>query len=285
MAGAPTPQIVCQGDQCTPLLPIPPFQPSPLPPPNNVLVIPVPQPAPGACDRFGKSSIDFLTDAIDNYANSAFPICGPPLRMRTGDCWAEIYGCPRFAGDETCGSGSYLGSLLSPGNPGLPHAPYGGTVRHDTDPNYDQKVLAGTLNCAAPLIVFNDPPPPLPPPEPTAPLCHDGSTPSAAPCDGQCFEQVANGCCPCDPPLPYGGSGPFVDGSDNSTEGFWMFAPTPTGIPLAVHDAIDPTAAITPTVPRIRAPLMVPLPTAAIAVTACNSCGADSSDEEFDELA
>lgn len=153
MAAALTiPQIVCQGDQCTPF-PIPPFQPSPLQPPNNVLEIPVPQPVQGACDSFGKTSIDFLTDAIDDYANSAFPICGPPLRMRMGDCWAEVYGCPRFAGDETCGSGAYLGKLLSPANPGLPFAPFGGTVRHDTDPNYDQKVLDGTLDCAAPLIV------------------------------------------------------------------------------------------------------------------------------------
>ena len=118
-----------------------------------------------------------------------------------------------------------------------------------------------------------------------SPKCRDGSTPTAPPCrKGMCFEgSPVSGCCPCDPPLPYGGAGPLTEsGTQFSTESYWSAAPTPLGMALPAPVEIDEAAALTPTVPRIIAPIMIPLPTAGIAVTACSSCAND--DDEIDEL-
>jgi hypothetical protein len=90
------------------------------------------------------------------------------------------------------------------------------------------------------------------------------------------------GCCPCDPPLPYGGSGPLVDGSENSTESYFTSAPAPLGLPTPALIEDDPRARIAPDVTPIGAPLNIPLPTSSIAVTACNSCAGDGA--EIDEL-
>lgn len=290
MAGAPTPQIVCVGgpqdSNCTPLQ-APPFQPSPLPPPNNVLVIPTHQQESEGdfCDpNNGRTMISY---AEQNYLdNTAFKRsqgldCSGPQRMVVGDCYAEFDGC-ELERDGTPTGRSCVGAAWRSGFGPRDRSFH---IVHDSDPNWDSELLRGSACPGTPLIIFNPPHDQVPPPS-IGPLCHEGSTPTLTPTDtSKCFEQVANGFCPCDPPLPYGGSGPLVEGSPNSTESYFMFAPTPTGIPTAVHDEVDIRAAITPTVPRLRAPIMIPIPTAGIAVTVCNSCGADSSDEELDELA
>jgi hypothetical protein len=294
MAGAPTPsagasplaaQQVCypvgQIEQCVPL-PIPPFVPAPQP--NNVLTIPVQNQAQtGGCDREGHTAAFFLQTAITDFINGAqnYFGCGMPLRMTAGDCFAEIFGCPRYHGDLACYSGAWAENVYGPPDPLTGRLPGSAVPRYDSDPNFDQKVLDGTLDCSAPLILTNPPPPPLPPPPPAV-ACHDGSTPTPAPCGpGQCLEGSI-GCCPCDPPLPYGPAGPLVDGSDNSTESYWTGAPAPLGVPTPELLEDDPGARIAPDVQPIGAPLAIPLPTASIAVTACNSCAGDST--EIDEL-
>jgi hypothetical protein len=284
MAGAPTPsagptivpQIICQADACT-TLQVPPFQPSPQQPPNNVLTIQsqIPSPCPPYSDP------EYLTAAISDYEIKQARLgCGAPLRMVTGTCFAAIYGCPLFSGDVGCIGASWDETVNGP--PQLDGSPPGpATLRFDSDPNFDQKVLAGTLDCAAPLVITNPPPPPLPPTG-NGLSCHDGSAPSLAPCGpGQCYENGV-GCCPCDPPLPYGGSGPLVEGSQNSTESYWTSAPAPLGLPTPELLEDDPLARIAPDVQPIGAPLAIPLPTSSIAVTACNSCAGDG--DEIDEL-
>ena len=133
-------------------LTVPPFQPSPLPPPDNVLTIGVQR---GECGDYSNSY--YLQQAEDNYKSGQASLgFGPPLRMRVGKCFAEFFGCrPREYG------GAWDESLYGPADPLTGHMGDNATTiaatRADSDPNFDQKQLDGSLDCDAPLIVVSTP--------------------------------------------------------------------------------------------------------------------------------
>jgi hypothetical protein len=352
---APTPQVICVNQNCL-TLPVPPFVPAPLPPPNNVLVIPNLNPVQ---TNFLPPSLD-CTKALDdawaafdaNYGPNGFQQC-TPSHIVVSTCGATVEGCyyDAFYGAQRCGSAVGSGTIIYDSDPTWnekfdngqicnPNPPPPLQINNSptcvlpcwlqcapalvqsawcdiaqfaatecpttvqkcflafalaTDPEVDIPALLECLGslllaCGVGLVLtaitvvmayfnFN----PLSCPQCVVNKCRDGSTPVAPPCaKGLCFEGApASGCCPCDPPLPYGGSGPLVAGSFHSTESYWSAAPTPLGMPLPAPIAVDEAAAITPTVPTIIAPLMVPLPTSGIAVTACSSC---ANGDEIDEL-
>lgn len=151
------PQIVCQGSACT-TLPIPPFVPAPQPAPNNVLELAVKDPS---------CSTGFLRTAIVNYQSGIqFRNYPPPIRIRVGECFAEVFGCNEFqygaAWDE---------SIYGPPDPFNNHMQDSALVlartQYDSNPNYDQQLLDGTLDCSSPLVVTAPVNPPPPPPPPT----------------------------------------------------------------------------------------------------------------------
>jgi hypothetical protein len=273
MSGTPVPQIICVGgpqdSSCTPL-PIPPFVPSQNQPPNNVLVIPrqtAQQPSP--CDL--PAAIERASQLYNNLGSGVFPThCAPISHLKTFDCGAEVEGCDLDSvgfGGGVCSAA--VGTLVP-----------GGGIFYDSDPNFLAKVNLGIYCPDSGLSIPN--PLEILPPVVSVAACHDGSAPSLAPCGpGQCLEGNI-GCCPCDPPLPYGGSGPIVEGSQNSTEGYWTSAPAPLGLPTPELFEDDPVARIAPDIQPVYAPLKIPLPTSSIASTACNSCSGDAP--EIDEL-
>jgi hypothetical protein len=260
-------------------------------PPNNVLIIPVQTqpptpPIPGGCD-FGTANIagnppffhlnnplafvSYLeaqrADFCRSQNNAQGPCVGPPYCLRdfAFDNPNHLVVYPCGARLEGCGC-----SISSGATAGIP--------LYDSNPNFDYTDTSNP-DCASPLILNT---PVSPPPTGNGVLCHDGSAPGLAPCGpGQCLEGNI-GCCPCDPPLPYGSAGPLIDGSQNSTESYWTAAPAPLGLPTPELLEDDPGARIAPDVQPIGAPLGIPLPTSSIAVTACNSCAGDG--DEIDEL-
>jgi hypothetical protein len=276
---AALPQVLCiplgAGLQNCVTLPVPPFQP--VQPPNNVLVIPVPQPPRPPSDN-SLVQLQETVEGCETFVN------GPPYDTSSCNVDTQLGQCSAIRQYEW-----YYDHQIDPfsGLPrkiGLPrHLILANTVTGDV--LYDSDPL-GTWADDCPnsqsIILLNPPPPPPPPPTGNGLSCHDGSAPQLAPCGpGRCYESGV-GCCPCDPPLPYGPAGPLVDGSENSTESYWTAAPAPLGLPTPELMEDDPGARIAPEITPIGAPIAIPLPTSSIAVTACNSCAGDAA--EIDEL-
>jgi hypothetical protein len=189
-------QVILLPSQNEPVpLPVPPFQEAPLPPPQNTLSIPVVN-QPGGCDGNDHGPVYFLGQAIRNYVEGAqnFFGCGAPLRMRVGNCFAEIFGCPKFSGDESCYGAAWDYGTYGAADPLTGHMKEAlasaGSI-FDSDPNFDQKTLDGSLNCNQQLIVTPNPNPP--PPPPNGNFC---TTPCALVIDS------LGSRCVCDPPLP-----------------------------------------------------------------------------------
>lgn len=182
-----------QDSNCTPLQ-VPPFQESPKPPPNNVLVIPTQQQAGEGdfCDPNGGRTMVSL--AQDNYlANTQFKRtqgldCSGPQRMVIGDCYAEFDGCELRDGTPT--GRSCVGAAWRTGF-GPRDAAF--RVVHDSDPNWGSELLRGSACPGEPLIIFNPPHDQVPPPPPPSEFC-------VAPC---VLTQQGDGmACVCDPPIP-----------------------------------------------------------------------------------
>ncbi|SRR5216683_3347674 len=169
------PQVVCVNQDCL-ALPVPPFQDSPYPQPNNVLVIPT-QAQPGD-DCSSPSLLQAAINDFETISATQHRQC-LPTRMVVGDCFAGIIGCDQIG--RPCRSVAF--------GPTAPQCLKTNTCNvEDLASRYD----SGAVACGTELIVIKNP------------GAGNGNGNNGTFCTAPCVTVVDSlgSRCVCDPPVP-----------------------------------------------------------------------------------